>query len=42
MSADRTPSKYPRTSNVTVVEQRAKHIEVAGRKDKRGKGVTTL
>ena len=42
LSADRIPSKYLRTSNVTVAEQRAKHIEVAARKDKRAKVVTAL
>ena len=42
LSADRTLSMYPRTSNVTVAEQRAKHIEVADRKDKPAKAVTTL
>ena len=42
MSADRTSSKYPRTSNLTVAEQITKDIEVAGRKDKRSKAVITL
>ena len=36
------PSKYPRTTNVTVAEQRVEHIEVAGGKDQRAKAVTTF
>ena len=42
LSADRTPSKYPRTTNVTVAEQIVEHIEVAGGKDQRAKAVTTF